>query len=35
MTRLMKKELEDNQMKKLTQQKYEALLNKEREMFQI
>lgn len=32
MTRLMKQELEDNQMKKLTQQKYEMLLQKEREL---
>jgi hypothetical protein len=35
MTMLMKKELEENQMKKLTQQKYEMLLQRERETLEL
>jgi hypothetical protein len=31
MNRIMREELEHNQMKKLTEQKYEMLMNKERE----
>ena len=35
MTMLMKKELEENQMKKLTQQKYEMLMQRERETLEM
>jgi hypothetical protein len=35
LSRLMKKELEENSMKKLTQQKYDMLLQKEREILKL